>query len=32
MTEMLGHLISLAARAFARLSESRLKPLGFGIG
>ncbi|CAN7591134.1 MarR family winged helix-turn-helix transcriptional regulator [Caulobacter sp. LjRoot300] len=27
-----GHLISLAARAFARLSESRLKPLGFGIG
>jgi MarR family transcriptional regulator for hemolysin len=27
-----GHLISLAARAFARLSESRLKPLGFGVG
>lgn len=27
-----GHLISLAARNFARLSESRLKPLGFGIG
>lgn len=27
-----GHLISLAARAFARLSEARLKPLGFGIG
>jgi MarR family transcriptional regulator, transcriptional regulator for hemolysin len=27
-----GHLISLAARGFARLSEMRLKPLGFGIG
>ncbi|QKK16825.1 MarR family winged helix-turn-helix transcriptional regulator [Rhizobium indicum] len=27
-----GHLVSLAARGFARLSESRLKPLGFGIG
>lgn len=27
-----GHLISLAARVFARLSESRLKPLGFGVG
>lgn len=27
-----GHLISLAARGFARLSEGRLKPLGFGIG
>ena len=27
-----GHLVSLAARAFARLSEARLKPLGFGIG
>lgn len=27
-----GHLISLAARSFARLSESRLKPLGFGVG
>lgn len=27
-----GHLISLAARGFARLSESRLKPLGFGVG
>jgi len=27
-----GHLIGLAARAFARLSEARLKPLGFGIG
>ncbi|WP_188849776.1 MarR family winged helix-turn-helix transcriptional regulator [Aureimonas glaciei] len=27
-----GHLISLAARSFARLSEMRLKPLGFGIG
>ena len=24
-----GHLISLAARGFARLSEARLKPLGF---
>lgn len=29
---MPGHLISLAARAFARLSEARLKPLGFGVG
>jgi MarR family transcriptional regulator, transcriptional regulator for hemolysin len=27
-----GHLIGLAARAFARLSELRLKPLGFGVG
>jgi len=27
-----GHLISLAARGFARLAESRLKPLGFGVG
>lgn len=27
-----GHLISLAARGFARLSESRLKPFGFGVG
>jgi len=27
-----GHLISLAARGFARLSEMRLKPLGFGVG
>ena len=27
-----GHLISLAARGSARLSEARLKPLGFGVG
>lgn len=27
-----GHLISLAARAFERLSELRLKPIGFGVG
>jgi DNA-binding MarR family transcriptional regulator len=27
-----GHLISLAARGFARLSEAHLKPLGFGVG
>jgi MarR family transcriptional regulator for hemolysin len=27
-----GHLISLAARGFARLSEQRLKPFGFGVG
>jgi DNA-binding MarR family transcriptional regulator len=27
-----GHLISVAARAFARLSEARLGPLGFGVG
>jgi DNA-binding MarR family transcriptional regulator len=27
-----GHLISLAARGFARISEARLKPLGFGVG
>ncbi len=27
-----GHLISLAARGFARLSEARLKRLGFGVG
>lgn len=27
-----GHLISLAGRGFARLSEARLKPLGFGVG
>src|SRR5207237_2495909 len=27
-----GHLISLAARGFARLGEARLKPLGFGVG
>jgi hypothetical protein len=26
-----GHLIGLAARGFSRLSEARLKPLGFGI-
>jgi len=26
-----GHLISLAARGFTRLSEARLKPLGFGV-
>ncbi len=35
MTDVLstpGHLISLAARGFARLSEARLKPLGFGVG
>lgn len=35
MSEVLstpGHLISLAARGFARLSEARLKPLGFGVG
>lgn len=35
MSEVLstpGHLISLAARLFARLSEARLKPLGFGAG
>jgi MarR family transcriptional regulator, transcriptional regulator for hemolysin len=35
MSEILqtpGHLISLAARVFARLSETRLKPLGFGVG
>ncbi len=25
-----GHLINLAARGFARLSEARLKPLGVG--
>jgi DNA-binding MarR family transcriptional regulator len=29
---MPGHLISLAARGFVRLSEARLKPLGFGVG
>lgn len=28
----LGHLISVAARGFMRLSEARLKPLGFGVG
>src|ERR1700751_2643482 len=27
-----GHLLSRAARGFARLSEARLKPLGFGVG
>jgi MarR family transcriptional regulator, transcriptional regulator for hemolysin len=27
-----GHLIGVAARGFARLSEERLKPLGFGVG
>ncbi|MBP0618290.1 MarR family winged helix-turn-helix transcriptional regulator [Jiella mangrovi] len=27
-----GHLTSVAARGFARLSEARLKPLGFGVG
>lgn len=27
-----GHLVSLAARGFARLSEARLKPLGFSVG
>ncbi|MDE1992763.1 MAG: winged helix-turn-helix transcriptional regulator [Rhizobiaceae bacterium] len=27
-----GHLISLAARGFTRLSEAHLKPLGFGVG
>ena len=27
-----GHLITVAARGFARLSEARLKPLGFGLG
>jgi MarR family transcriptional regulator, transcriptional regulator for hemolysin len=27
-----GHLNSLAARGFARLSEARLEPLGFGVG
>ena len=27
-----GHLISLAARGFARLSEARLRSLGFGVG
>jgi MarR family transcriptional regulator for hemolysin len=27
-----GHLISLAARGFARLAEARLGPLGFGVG
>lgn len=27
-----GHLIALASRGFARLSEARLKPLGFGLG
>jgi MarR family transcriptional regulator for hemolysin len=27
-----GHLVSLAARGFARLSEARLKPYGFGVG
>ncbi|MCW6507600.1 MarR family winged helix-turn-helix transcriptional regulator [Lichenifustis flavocetrariae] len=27
-----GHLVSIAARGFARLSEARLRPLGFGVG
>jgi MarR family transcriptional regulator, transcriptional regulator for hemolysin len=27
-----GHLISVAARGFERLSELRLKPYGFGVG
>lgn len=26
-----GHLISRTARAFARIGEARLKPLGFGV-
>ena len=27
-----GHLVGLAARGFVRLSEQRLKALGFGVG
>jgi len=27
-----GHLVTLAARGFERLSELRLKPVGFGVG
>ncbi|RYZ49274.1 MAG: MarR family transcriptional regulator [Proteobacteria bacterium] len=27
-----GHLISLASRMFAKMSEARLKPLGCGVG
>jgi len=27
-----GHLVGVAARGYARLSEARLKPLGFGVG
>ena len=27
-----GYLTSVAARGFVRLSEARLKPLGFGVG
>ena len=27
-----GYLISVAARGFARLSDARLKPMGFGVG
>lgn len=27
-----GHLVGIAARGFVRLSEARLKPLGFGVG
>lgn len=27
-----GYLIARAARGFARLSEARLRPLGFGVG
>ena len=27
-----GHLISLVSRGFTRLSDARLKPLGFGVG
>lgn len=27
-----GYLVSVAARGFARLSEARLKPLGFAVG
>lgn len=27
-----GHLTGLAARGFVRLSEARLKPLGYGVG
>ena len=27
-----GHLVSVAARGFTRLSEARLRPLGFGPG
>jgi MarR family transcriptional regulator, transcriptional regulator for hemolysin len=27
-----GHLVSLAARGFTRLSEARVRPLGLGVG